>query len=305
MAIIVRDDGDNLNWVGEGFFMNKVRYMSTPEPFQWDNIHPWCIIRNLLKYRELTLSMTIQSFRATYRASYFGMAWQIMLPLIMLFIFYFVFGVIMGGRFAQQSIESPLEYALALFVGLSFFNFVAQTISTAPSLIVSNQVYVKNFSFPLEVIPLVSVLNAFLTLMVNLAITIFALLIMHQGLHLTTIYTVFYIGCAFMMALGCSWGLSAAAVFFRDFSALVSPLTLILMFMCPIFYPASMVPNKIKWVISINPLAVMIEDVRSSLLYAVPPRFHSMLYVFIVSLIVMVMGYHFFMRSKRAFADVI
>ena len=82
-------------------------------------------------------------------------------------------------------------------------------------------------------------------------------------------------------------------------------LTIILMFMCPIFYPASMVPKKLKWVIEVNPMAVMIEDVRGSLLYGVWPNMSSVVYVFVVSLSFAIAGYAFFMRSKNIFADLI
>ncbi len=285
--------------------MNKVTYVSTPECFHWQSINPWTIITNLLRYRELTLSITLQNFRATYQASYLGVAWQVILPLIMLSLFYFVFGVILGGRFSRAAIESPLDYALALFIGLNFFNFVAQNIGAAPSLIIANQVYVKNLSFPLEVIPVTSVLTTLLTLVINLMITVITLFFAKNTLHASALITLFYLICIFIMTLGLSWGLSALAVFLRDISALVSPLTLILMFMCPIFYPASMVPNKLKWIISVNPVAIIIENSRSSLLYGLWPSWQSVLAIFLVSLLVAVMGYSFFMRSKSTFADVI
>lgn len=285
--------------------MSKIIYASNPEQFRWKNINPWSIFFHIIKYRELIISMTMQNFRSTYQASYLGIAWQFISPLIMLSLFYFVFGVILGGKFSNSAIESPLEYALALFVGLSFFNFLSQNINTAPSLMLSNQVYIKNLSFPLEVICITSVLNSIFTLFINLMITTILLLFTHQGLCFSSILTVFYLVCIFLMAMGFSWGLSALAVFLRDITALTSPLTLVLMFMCPIFYPASMVPSKLKWVIAANPVAVIIENVRGSLLYGVWPSTRSMAYVFLVSLCIAIIGYSSFMRSKDSFADVI
>ncbi len=283
--------------------MSKIVYDSIPEQFTLRSLNPWVILKDLNKFRELIVSMTAQSFRAAYQASYLGIAWQVILPLIMLSLFYFVFGVILGGRFSQTAIESPLDYALALFVGLGFFNFVAQNIGSAPSLIISNQVYVKSLAFPLEIISITTVLTTLLTLVINLILTMVILLIARHHIPVSSILSIFYILCVFLITLGISWGLSALAVFLRDLSAIVSPITIMLMFMCPIFYPASMVPKKIKWIIQANPLAVIIEDVRESMLYGVWPSLHSVIYVFAVSLGIAILGYTIFTRSQAIFAD--
>ncbi len=283
--------------------MTKVIYDSAPVSFSWQSINPYCIFRDLMKYKELIASMTSQNFRSTYQASYLGIAWQIILPLIMLAIFYFVFGVIMGGRFVQTAIESPLDYALALFVGLGFFNFVAQNIGSAPSLMMSNQVYVKTLAFPVEVIPLTQVLTSLLTVCINLALTMIILLLTKHALPLSAVMTVYYVFCILMFTLGISWVLSAIGVVVRDIAAIVSPLTIILMFMCPIFYPASMVPKKIKWLIVSNPVALVIEDARACLLYGTWPSLHAILYVGCICLTFAIIGYSFFMRSKNYFAD--
>ena len=284
--------------------MSKVIYTSEPEGFSWRHVLPWRILQDILRYRSLIITTTLQDFRAAYQASYLGLTWQILLPVIMLSIFYLVFGQIFGGRFLNNGTETPIDYALALFVGLGFFNFLAQNIGSATSLITSNATYVKTLSFPLEILSVTSVLNALINLVISLVLTVFVLFFAKGYLHGSAICTPFYVLCIFLIAIGVSWGLSALAVFIRDVTAVTSPLTLILMFMCPIFYPASMVPKKIRWIIDTNPLSVIIEDVRASLLYGVWPSLVSMAAIFIASLLIAIFGYFFFMRSKSAFADV-
>lgn len=281
----------------------KVVYTSKPNKLDWKSFNPLLIFKDLLKRRELITSITIQNFRAAYQASYLGITWQIFLPMIMLALYYFVFGLVLGGRFYQTAIESPLDYALALFVGLSIFNFFAQNIGSAPSLIVSNQVFVKTLAFPLEVIPITNVLNSLLSLVINLMLSLGIFLLTKHFLYFTTIYLIFYLICILIITAGISWLLSAAAVFVRDISAIVGPLTLILMFMCPIFYPLSAVPNKLKWVITFNPVAVIIEGARASMLYGVTPSTQSFVYIFLIAISVGVVGYNFFKYSKYIFAD--
>lgn len=285
--------------------MTKVTYVSTPERFGTQHINPLTIVANLMKHRELITSITVQNFRSTYQSSYLGIAWQAILPMIMLSIFYFVFGVIMGGRFSNIATESRLDYALALFVGLGFFNFLAQNIGSATSLIASNQAYVKSLAFPLEVLSITTVLTSFITLAINVAITLVIFLLAKHGLYLSSVLSLFYLACIFMLTLGVSWLLSASAVFIKDITAIVSPLTVILMFLCPIFYPASMVPKKVKWLIDMNPVAVIIENVRACMLYGVWPSLSSVMFVFLFSFGLAILGYCVFTRSKMAFADVV
>jgi len=284
--------------------VTRVVYTSDPISFSWRHVLPWSICRDILKHRGLIASMTVRDFRATYQASYLGPTWQVVLPMIMLAIFYLVFGRIFGGRFSSNGSETPVDYALALFVGLGFFNFLSQNIGSAPSLITSNVTYVKSLSFPLEILSVVSVLNALINLLIGLVLTTVVLIVVNGHLHWSAICTPFYILCISLISLGVSWGLSALSVFIRDVSAVTSPLTLILMFMCPIFYPASMVPKRIKWVIATNPIAVIIEDVRASFLYGVWPGPLPAAAVLLVSLLIAAGGYFVFMRSKAAFADV-
>lgn len=284
--------------------MSKVIYTSEPEGFSWRQVLPWYILRDILRHRTLIAATTLQNFRAAHQASYLGMAWQILLPVIMLAIFYLVFGQIFGGRFLNNGTETPIDYALALFVGLGFFNFVAQNIGSATTLMPSNAGYVKTLSFPLETLPVISVLGALINFLIGLVLVVLVLLFAKGYLHASAICTPFYVLCIFLLALGISWGLSALAVFIHDVTAVTSPLTLILMFMCPIFYPASMVPKKIRWIIDTNPLSVIIEDVRACLLYGVWPSLPSLSAIFAASLFIAIAGYFFFIRSKSAFADV-
>jgi len=284
--------------------MGKVIYKSEPEGFNKRHVLPWCIARDLYKHRELIASVTERDFRSAYQASYLGLTWQIVLPLIMLAIFYVVFGQILGGRFSSNTTETPLEYALALFIGLGFFNFLSQTISNATSLIVSASTYVKSLAFPLEILPVTSVLTTFLTLIITVIIAQLVSTLVEGHIYLSVMVIPFYLLCAFLIAVGVSWGLSALAVFVRDVSAVTTPLTLILIVMCPIFYPTSLVPAKLKWAIQVNPWAVIIEGARACLLYGVWPSAASCGALLCVSVFFSVLGYFFFMKSKSAFADV-
>lgn len=285
--------------------MSKIVYTSERQGDLWVLFAPWLVWRNILRHRNLIVSITQYNFRAMYQASYLGVAWQLLVPLLMLAIFYFVFGKILGGRFSPGPVETPIDFALALSIGLGFYNQVAQIISISPSLVASNVTYVKTLSFPLEILAVTAVLNALLSLIIIVVLAVLIFSGAHGVVHLSVICVPVYIACVFLISLGVAWILSALAVFLRDVAAVTTPMTLILMFMCPIFYPSSLVPQKIKWLVSLNPLAIIIEDVRAAILYGIWPSPSSVLAVFAFSVFLACAGYLFFMKSKPAFADVL
>ena len=104
--------------------------------------------------RDLWWQFTVRAVEMKHRGSYLGIIWTVINPLLMMGLYLFVFGTIFGGSFHALADETKLDYALGLFLGLTFFNVLAETISIAPSLIVTNPNLVKKVVFPLEVLPI-------------------------------------------------------------------------------------------------------------------------------------------------------
>ncbi len=285
--------------------MSRVIYSNAPRVSTSRLICPYKILQDLLKNRELIVTCTKQEFRAANRGTYFGMAWTIISPLIMLALFTLVFGYIFGGRFSPDPNETRAEFALALFVGLGFFNCLAQSMGASPSMMLANSTYVKTLAFPLEILPVSAVLNVMLNLAISLGLCLVIFVVMHGYVHLSAVCLILHAVCVTLLSLGASWFLSSLAVFVRDVSLMVPPLTLIIMFSSSLFYPLSMVPPHIRPVVELNPLAIIIEQARSCFLYGQWPDFLMLAIVTIFSLSTAVMGYCFFMKTKPAFADVI
>src|SRR5581483_11797714 len=139
--------------------MTKFVYTSEARAPLYPLIAPNLILCDLLRKRELIVACARREFHASYRETLLGAVWPVLTPLIMLAIFTLVFGYIFGGKFSQSADETPAEFALAMFVGLSFYLCVGNSLTSAPGLILSNTVYVKTFSFPLEVIAVSTVFN--------------------------------------------------------------------------------------------------------------------------------------------------
>lgn len=285
--------------------MNRVVYTSDPYIPISRLISPRWIIRDLLKHRDLTAAYAKREFQAVHRGTYLGLAWTILSPLIMLALFTFVFGYIFGGKFNPKAHETPAEFALALFIGLGFYNCFAQSMSMASGLVLANATYVKTLAFPLEILSVSSVLNVLMNLAITLLICFTAHLMMYGYLRWTTIWLIPQIICITLISLGVSWFLAGLSVFIRDISTIVPPISTVLMFISGCFFPLSVMSPRVRSVVELNPLAIIIDQARSSLMYGQSPNFVSLGYVFFFSLVFAISGYCFFMRAKPAFADVI
>lgn len=280
-------------------------YTAMSKPSLVRCLNPYIVITELWEFREMILSFANRDFNAAHRGTLLGAIWSVISPLIMLAVFTFVFGFIFRGRFNIEIQETPLEYAIALFVGISFFNCIGQALGTAPSIIASNASYVKSGLFPLEILPLAATIHMFYNFLISLGLCFLAFFLSHGYLHLTSLVIFPLMISIILLALGITWMLASLSVFVRDVAAIVPPMTLVLMFMSSVFFPISFVPEKVRWVVLINPISSIIDQARTTFVYGAAPNFIVIAIVFIVSFFVALFGYAFFVRSKPAFADLV
>jgi lipopolysaccharide transport system permease protein len=285
--------------------MSRVVYKSSQHIPLYRLISPYWIARDLVSRRELILACAGREFRATYRETILGAVWPVLSPLIMLALFAFVFGYIFHGKFNHTANETPAEFALAMFVGLSFFLCVGNTLSSAPSLILANRAYVKTLPFPLEVLPVSAVVNMLANLFIALALCFVGFLAIHGFLYWTAIFLIPLVISIGLMSLGLSWLLSSLGVFIRDLPSVMSPINTVLMFISGVFFPLDALPRKIAWLFEINPIATVVDQARGCLLYGRIPNLKMTGAVLCFSLAVAIFGYWFFARAKPAFADML
>jgi lipopolysaccharide transport system permease protein len=280
-------------------------YTSLSKPSFAKCINPYTVITDLWQYREMILSFANRDFNASHRGTLLGALWSIVSPLIMLAVFTFVFGFIFRGRFNIEIQETPLEYAIALFVGISFFNCIGQALGTAPSIIAANASYVKTGLFPLEILPLAATIHMSYNFLISLGLCFTAFFLSHGYLHLSSLVVLPLMISIILLALGITWLLSSVSVFIRDVAAIVPPMTLVLMFMSSVFFPINFVPEQVRWVVLINPIASIIDQARTCFVYGSAPNFLVIAIVFVVSFFIALFGYAVFVRSKPAFADLV
>ena len=262
-------------------------------------------INSLVVNRELWLRLTEREILGRYRGSALGILWSFITPLAMLAVYTFVFSQVFKARWGSLEEAGPLGFAINLFAGLIVFNLFSECINRAPSLICMNPNYVKKVIFPLETLGSVAVGNAGFHAITSLTILLlFELLAMHY-IPLTIFWLPLVWIPLILLSMAGTWLLSAAGVFIRDIGQLVSVALNMLMFLSPIFFPVSALPERWQPILKLNPLAVIIEQTRLVSVQGVNPAPLYLALGIPAGFIVCELSFRAFQKSKKAFADVL
>lgn len=255
--------------------------------------------KNLYNQRYLLGQLVKRDVLLRYRGAMFGVAWIFLSPLIMLAIFAFVFGHIFQSRWPEQPEGMP--FWLMLFVGLIVFNLFAETVSRSPTTVRSYPSYVKKIIFPVEILPLVP-------LGAGLVHAAFNLLILAAALawtgHLSVGILLFplLIVPVLLLGMGLAWFLAAWGVFIKDMNQIVPLFVQMLMFLSPVFYPASAVPAFLRPIYALNPLGAVIETARTAIL-GQPISWSAWFAALACGMVATLLGLAFFNHARDEFAD--
>ncbi len=254
--------------------------------------------------RRLVAQLVRRDFEGRFRGSFLGLLWSLITPLSLLLVYTFVFSQVFKARWSVD-ISSPASFAVVLFSGLIAFNIFAENFNAAPQMVLRHTSYIKKVVFPLEVLPWVALCSG----LINASISGYLLLIFYLFLIGVPSATVFYIPLIVLplclSTLGAVWFISSLGVFLRDLQHGAGIVTTILMFLSPIFYPLSAVPERVRKLIFLNPLTPVIEMIRGALFFGVAPSLPMLGGSILVSWWIAAVGYWWFMRTKKGFADVV
>lgn len=253
---------------------------------------------------DLLWQITKRDLATRYRGSILGVLWTLITPIFMLAIYTFVFGVVFQARWGVAT-QNKLDFALILFCGLTTFNIFADTINRSPQVIVGNPNFVKKVLFPLELLPLSLLGSALFTGVVGIFILVIANLIIGSGVHPTLILYPLVLFPLILLTMGLAWFVAALGVYLRDISQIIPLLVTGLLFMSPVFYPISMLPQGLQPIYQLNPLTSVVENARRVVLWGELPDWTSLLIGTAVGAIVCILGRFWFDKTRKGFADVI
>ena len=233
-----------------------------------------------------------------------GILWSFFNPILMLIVYTFVFSVVFKARWAGGS-DSRTEFALVLFAGLMMYNLFAECINRAPGLVLSNTNYVKKIVFPLEILPMIALGSALFHLIISLFVWLCFYLIFIGIPPITVLLLPVLLLPFLLMILGLGWFLASLGVYLRDVSQIIGIATTALMFLSPIFYPISALPEEYYFFIQLSPLTFIVEQAREVMIWGKGLNWGAWsIYTLLASSIAW-LGFTWFQKTRKGFADVL
>jgi lipopolysaccharide transport system permease protein len=260
-------------------------------------------IRSLYDHRSLLRSLVIRDIEIRYRGTVLGFLWIVIYPLMMLGIYALVFGGVFNARWGNGG--DVRNFVLMLYCGLIVHGVFSDTLTRSPTAILYNPNYVKKVLFPLELLPFSQLAYAIFSMVIGLCLISLFLLLQYQAIPLTALLVPVVLLPLLILTAGLAWFLAAVGIFFRDVGQVIGVAMSVLLFLSPIFYPATSAPGLAQTLIYLNPLTYPIEDLRAVLILGNQPDWLNWVVYFLVAIAVAIAGLWVFQKSRPAFADVI
>ena len=247
------------------------------------------------KYYNLVRALTVSDFKLRYHGSFLGLFWAFLKPLFLFGVLYTVFSIF---------VHFPIpHYGLYLLLGIIIWNFFAEATTLSLKNLLQKAPLIRKIYFPPSILIFSSLSIAFLNLGANLFI--FAVIALWVGIPISfSILLVFvWIGVLYLFVLGFSFGLSAFNVKLKDVEHLWDIFLPLGLWITPIAYSVDMVSAKYHWVFNLNPMAVIVQNIRTAVLGGPPPSLGSDLSLGIMVTIVCILGYTLFQSQALSFAE--
>jgi len=259
---------------------------------------------SLWRHRALARQMIIREVAGRYRGSLMGLLWSFFNPVLLLLVYTFVFSVVFRMRWGGTS-GTHGEFAVVLFAGLIVHALFAECINRAPALVLGSPNLVKKVVFPLELLPWVQMGSALFHAAISVVVLLVFIVAAGHPLRWTMVFLPFVFAPYVLLTMGVSWWLASVGVYVRDVAQTTGLITTVLLFMSPVFYPLTALPERLRPIFQMNPLTFVIEQTRAVLIWGNPPAWSGLAAYSLAALVVAWAGFFWFQRTRRGFADVI
>ena len=253
------------------------------------------VFKELYQYRELLKTNVQKEIRGKYKGSFLGVLWSFLNPLLMVLVYALVFPYIM-----RTNVDNYLVY---LITGVIPWNFFTTCITTGCNCVWINGGIIKKVYFPREILPISVVAAGLINFLISCVIILLFVLFGGIGFSIQLLWLPLIAIIQSALSLGLLFILSAINVYVRDIEYLVGFLLNLLFYATPILYTADMFPESIRWVLYLNPMTTIIESYRNIFYYQQSPALTSLMIVFMVSFIILIIGYLIFKKLERGFAE--
>jgi lipopolysaccharide transport system permease protein len=257
-------------------------------------------IKNIVKWRELLWQMVGREIKSRYKQSILGYFWVILNPLAQMLVMSFAFSVIL--RIPTNSAEH-IPYSIFLFTALLPWNLFATSLSFASNSLVNNSPLITKVYFPRTILVLASIISKLVDFVFALSILVIYMIAYQIPITLNILWVIPIFFIQQIFTIGLSLFLAAANLLYRDIQYLLTLLLLLWMYATPVIYPADLVPQKYQIIFQLNPMAVIINAYRQTILGGGAPNYISLSIAFVLSMLVLLFGLSYFKSREKIFAD--
>lgn len=253
-------------------------------------------IVEIYNYREMIFSLIRRDLRGRYKGSVLGFAWTFLNPLLQLIVYTLVFSAIMRAGIP--------DYYLFLFVALIPWIFFSASLTGGASCIINQKDMIKKIYFPREVLPIAHVTCQLVNMLFSFVVIFVVLIVFGKGVNLyACIFLPIVILAEYLLSISIAMISSAVTVYLRDLEHVLAIVALAWQFMTPVMYPMEMVPEELKFLLSINPMVPVITCFRDILYFKRVPEVKMLINVFVLSLFLLVLGCIIFEMCEKRFAE--
>jgi lipopolysaccharide transport system permease protein len=257
----------------------------------------WQDFRDVWSYRELLWILALRDVQVRYKQASLGIAWALLQPLVQMVVFTMLF-----NRFAGFSADADVPYSIFCLAGVTLWSLFANGLTHASDSLINSANLVTKVYFPRVIIPLASILTAVVDSSIAGVLLLGLMIVKQVPLHATALLVVPIASVAALWAAALGLWTSAFNLQYRDARYAMAFFVQVMVYLTPVFYSTSMVPEKYRALIALNPIATIIDSVRGAL-FGTPIPFERLGLATAAALVVGILGFHRFRHLEQTFAD--
>ena len=251
------------------------------------------VLTAMKKYRFLIRQLVARDFKTKYKRSVLGIFWSFLNPLLLMLVQYFVFSAIFESNIPN--------FAAYLIIGTVMFNFFSEACGMTLTSILGNASLITKVYMPKYIYPLTRTLSS----LVNLAISLIpmAVVCLVTGIHLakSAVLALYFFACLFVFSLGLGMLLATSMVFFRDTQFLWNVVNMMWMYATPIFYPETILSDRFRIILQVNPLYYFLKSIRMCLMDGISPEPVMYFRCLVIALAMLLAGAAVFYKKQDKF----
>lgn len=250
-----------------------------------------------LHYKYLLSQLILREIKARYKQSVLSYGWIVFNPLVQLLVYSFVFSVVF-------KFPTEIPYPAFLFIGLLPWIYLQTSLTSSALVLVDNSNLLKKVNFPREVLPYSVICSKTIDLILSLILLIPLFVYYQIPISLSVFYALPIFLIQLILMVGLALFISSANLFYRDVQFVTNLLLLMWMYLTPVVYPITLVPDNFLWIYKLNPMVGIIESYRSAI-FNTPFDLGIILLSTIVSVLIFIFGFWMFKKTERVFADIV